>query len=501
LPGVAAGGVARLGRAHSLTLVVTTKELIPIDAARLFINGEWVSGATRVALSARYSGRDLGDVHCASPEQVDDAVRGLARAARTVLPPYERFQVLTRTAALIEGNRARLVDSIVQESGFTRRDAHVEVDRSVQTFRLSAEEATRLNGDVIPLDGAPNVSRRIGYTMRVPVGVVCAITPFNSPLNTVSHKVAPALAGGNAVALKPALATPVTSTLLVELLLEAGLPASHIALLHGGGAEVGSVLLAHQDIGFYTFTGSTEVGKLVQRSAGLRRTQLELGSLSSVLLLPDADVATVAGRCVNAAFRKAGQVCTSVQRIYVHESVREEFTAELVRLTLAQEVGDPDRDEATVGPLITDAAATRVHAWVVEAQASGATVLCGGELDGGIVTPTVLTGVEPDMKVMCAEVFGPVVNVRGFSDPEAAMSEINDTPYGLAVGVFTDDLNVALRAADRLDFGSVHINETPSSRIDLMPYGGVKESGFGHEGPKYAAREMTRERLITISYR
>lgn len=469
---------------------------------RMWIEGEWVDGEAGTApLEQKYTGEVLAEVAQASSDQVTRAVGSLHEAARRdIIPPYQRFEILSRASALVAERRQELRDLIVAESGFTHGDADGEVTRAIQTLRLSAEEATRLAGEMVPLDGAPGVSGRLGFTMRYPVGVVCAITPFNSPLNTVSHKVGPALAAGNTVALKPATATPLTAAALVEILLEAGLPSRHIALVHGGGKDVGAALLEDERIGFYTFTGSTEVGRVIQQSVGLRRTQLELGSLSSTIVCADADLATAVDRCVSASFRKAGQVCTSVQRLYVDERVSKEFEERLVDAMAHLRVGDPSDPSTFVGPLISESEAIRVESWVQGAADAGARVLAGGDRAGRVVTPTLLTDVGPDMSVMCNEVFGPVVSLRPYQDLDPTIDEINDTPYGLAAGIFTQDVGIALNAAERLRVGSVHVNQTSSSRIDLMPYGGVKDSGFGHEGPKYAAREMTEERLVTITY-
>lgn len=469
--------------------------------SKVFVAGEWVEGPTAETVENKFTGGDLADVFQASLEQVDRAVGHLLAAyERSILSPYRRFEVLTAASRLLDERRERFRDVIIAESGFTHADANGEVERAIQTLRLSAEEATRLSGEMIPLDGAPGVSNRIGYTIRRPIGVVCAITPFNSPLNTVAHKVAPAIAAGNVVVLKPATYTPFTSALLVHLLLDAGLPEDHIALLHGGGSTVGNALLEDQRLGFYTFTGSTPVGRHIQRTVGLRRTQLELGSLSSTIVCADADLRVAAQRSASAAFRKAGQVCTSVQRLLIDRSVVEEFTAALVEETKLLRAGDPQDPDVSVGPLISGPEAERVEAWVNEAVEGGADVLAGGVREHRVVSATILSGVSNEKRVVCEEVFGPVVSLTPFTSLDEAIIEANGTPFGLAAGIFTNDVSTAMLAAERLRMGSVHINQTSSSRIDLMPYGGVKESGFGHEGPRYSVREMTEERLITISY-
>ncbi|MDD9207416.1 aldehyde dehydrogenase family protein [Georgenia sp. 10Sc9-8] len=467
---------------------------------RQLIGGHWQKGARTENLRDKYTGEVVGRVHCADGAQVDAAVSGVDRAQSAgPLAPPERQRILAEASRLVDERREELIAGMVCEAGFTRADASGEVNRAIETLRLSGEEAVRLVGDMVPMEGAPGGLGRIGFTMRVPVGVVCAITPFNSPLNTVAHKVGPAIAAGNSVVLKPSLQTPATAEGLVDILLTAGMPAERIALVHGPGETVGPWLLDDPRIRFYTFTGSTAVGEAISRGAGLRRTQLELGSLSSTVICEDADLDTAVAKCVAGAYRKAGQVCTSVQRLYVHRSVADQVTEGLLSAVAELAAGDPRDPQTSVGPLIAESEARRVESWVRSAAASGAVVEAGGERVGSVVTPTVLTGVEPDMQVMCQEVFGPVLTLQAYEDLDAAMREINATPYGLSAGIFTADLGRGLRAARELEMGSVHINETSSSRVDLMPYGGVKASGSGKEGPRYAAREMTEERLISIT--
>ncbi|MDQ1677382.1 MAG: hypothetical protein QOC93_2526 [Actinomycetota bacterium] len=467
--------------------------------ARLFLGGAWVDGVSTAELRDKYDDRHLADVHEAGREQVDAALAGVARAQRRrVLPPYERYRVLSEAARLVAARRDAFADAVVADAGFTITDAEREADRAVQTLELSAEEAKRIHGEVVPLDGAPGVSGRHAFTIRRPLGVVCAITPFNSPLNTVAHKVGPALAAGNGVVLKPASYTPLSAGLLVEVLLEAGLPDDLIALVHGSGGTVGQWLLESPVPSFYAFTGSTEVGEHLHRTVGLRRTQLELGSLSSTIVCDDADLARAVPLCVNAAFRKAGQVCTSVQRLYVQEGVLADFVDALTAEVSGRAVGDPRQRDTFVGPVISVREADRIASWIAGAVHSGASVVTGGTRQVGVIPPTVLTDVKADMDLMCREVFGPVVSVRPFTDLDEAIAEINDTPFGLAAGIFTADLGRALTAAETLRMGSVHINETSSSRVDLMPYGGVKKSGMGVEGPRYAIEEMTEQRLITL---
>ncbi|MGY4647305.1 aldehyde dehydrogenase family protein [Mycobacterium sp. URHB0021] len=470
--------------------------------ARLFIGGQWTDGHTTHEAADKFDGKPVAVVHYASPEQVDTALTALARAATaattTSFPHYDRYLVLSRASALLAERRPEFVDSIIDDTGFTVADAEREVGRAVQTLLLCGEEAKRIHGEVVPLHGAPGAGERLAFTVRHPVGVVCAITPFNSPLNTVAHKVGPALAAGNAVILKPAAQTPLTAVLLVELLLECGLPESLIALVHGGGATVGETLLASPVPAFYAFTGSTGVGEHIRRAIGIRKAQLELGSLSSTLVCNDAPLERAVDACINAAFRKAGQVCTSVQRLYVQSGIADEFADQLAHRLGTRRAGDPRRDETFVGPVISATEADRVEKWVQSAVEHGATVVRGGDRNGQVISPTILKDVDGSMDVMTKEIFGPVVSLVRFDNLDDAVVDINDTPYGLAAGIFTRDLNNALYAAGRLRMGSVHINETSSSRVDLMPYGGVKDSGTGLEGPRYAIEEMTEQRLITI---
>jgi succinate-semialdehyde dehydrogenase/glutarate-semialdehyde dehydrogenase len=438
-------------------------------------------------------------VGLAGRSQIEQAVSAVADAqVKTRLTQAERYGILARASALAVERRAELIDAVVTDTGFTTTDAAREVDRTVQTLLISAEEARRLAGEVVPLEGAPWQQRRLAFTTYYPLGVVCAITPFNSPLNTVTHKVAPALPAGNGVILKPAEQTPRSADAVLRLLLDAGLPAGPIAVIYGDGAGAGQQLLENQRIAFYAFTGSTAVGEHIHPVVGLRPSQLEMGSLSSTIICADADLRRATDLVVNAGFRKAGQVCTSVQRLYVERPAIAEVTALLSAALAGRPAGDPRQAETFVGPLISPADAQRVESWVGEAVASGATVVAGSTRVGNVVHPTVLTEVDTGMKVINSEIFGPVVMLRPFDDLDPAVEEVNATPYGLAAGIFTRDIGRALNAAERLRMGSVHINETSSSRVDLMPYSGVKASGHGTEGPRYAIRAMSEQRLVTL---
>lgn len=466
----------------------------------LLIDGQWVAGAgPRVGVQDKYKLQPCATLTTADAAQVRRAVDVAQAAFRAGAPvAYERGAILDRAAQLLEARAPEFVRTMQHEAGFTQTDAMGEVRRCVQTLRLSGEEARRLAGDVIPLAGAPGAAGRMGFTLRVPLGVVAAITPFNSPLNTVTHKVAPAFAAGNAVILKPSTHTPMTACLLAEVLLEAGLPKGFLSVLHGS-AEVVGLLQADERVRFFAFTGSTEVGRKIQQAAGLRRTQMELGSIACTIVCDDARLDAALPKIVNAGYRKAGQVCTSVQLLLVHESLQAEVERRLAEMVQALPYGDPQDPKTFVGPVISEDAAIRIEQWVDEALAKGARRLAGGARQGAVVPPTLLTNISGTMRVGCNEIFGPVVCIVPFSTLDQAIARVNATPFGLATGLFTNRLGDALVAAQQLEVGGVHINETSSSRVDLMPYGGSKDSGFGREGPHYAVHEMTEERIVTFT--
>ncbi|SFI14211.1 aldehyde dehydrogenase family protein [Albimonas pacifica] len=466
----------------------------------LLIGGEPEMGEGRAApLLDRYTGAPIADLVAATPAQAARMVDAAWAAFRRGAPgPWDRGAILDRAALQVEAARGDFIAIMQAEAGFTAADAGGEVTRCVQTLRLSAEEARRLSGDVIPLEGAPGQAGRTAFTLRVPLGPVLAITPFNSPLNTVCHKIAPAFAAGNPAILKPASATPATACLLARILVGAGLPEGFLSVLLGGPAEAG-LAMADPRVRFIAFTGSTEAGRAIQTQAGLRRTQMELGSIAFTILAADADLDRALPKIVGAGYRKAGQVCTSVQIVLAHESLRAEAAARLAELVAALPYGDPRAEGTVTGPMISRPEAERVERWIAEAEAAGAVRLAGGGREGAVVAPTLLDGITPAMKAGCEELFGPVVGVAPFATLDEAIARVNATPYGLATGAFTNRLDDAFALARRLEVGGVHINETSSSRVDLMPYGGSKDSGFGREGPHYAVREMTEERILTLT--
>ncbi|NUZ06065.1 aldehyde dehydrogenase family protein [Piscinibacter koreensis] len=476
------------------------KEAPSAQHAQLLIDGRWVEGCEDFPVFDKFNGSLVGRCERASKEQVDAAVAAASRSFESnKLAPYDRYRILMKAAELIEARRDEFARTIVAEAGFPYVDAENEVTRAAQTFIISAEEGKRLVGEMVPIEAAPGHAHRMAFTIRVPRGVVCGITSFNSPLNMVAHKVAPALASGNTMVVKPPQVAPLSGALLAQVLLDAGLPPGHLNLVQGPGSEVGGWLVENKDIAFYSFTGSTPVGKSIRDAVGLRPVALELGSIAATLVCADADLDRAATRSVQSAFRRAGQACTSVQRLFVDRAVIDAFVPRFVAAARALKVGDPHDRQNVIGPLISERDAARALAWVDEAIAQGARLLHGGTREGALMQPTILTDVRPEMRVICDEIFGPVVSVIPVDGLDDAVRQINATPFGLAVGVFTRDVMTALNAARRLHVGVVHINEPSSSRVDLMPFSGVKDSGVGTEGPRYAMREMTEERLITAS--
>ncbi len=467
---------------------------------RLLIGGEWTDTAEKLDVYEKYSGRVLATVAVAGRTEVDRAVAAAKHAFETVkLSPYERFTILRRTSELMLRDKQELAHILAGEVGKTMKEALVEVERAAQTVEIAAEEAKRITGEGIPVEAAPGAENRLAFTLRVPVGVVCAIAPFNVPLNLVAHKVAPALAAGNTVVLKPASVTPVIAVKLAELLEEAGLPAGWLNLVVGSGSTVGEWLAKDERINLYTFTGSPGIGNKLKQDTGLRKVLLELGSNSAVVVHKDADLDLAVRMTVGKSFANAGQVCISVQRIYVHEDVREEFVRRFVEETRKLRMGDPYDPATDIGPMISEKEAARAEAWVREAVEAGAVLECGGERDGAKFVPTVLSNVTDTMKVTCEELFAPVVGITSYSDLDDCIRRINLSRYGLQAGVFTTNLNTAFKAAREIHVGGVLINDASQFRADLMPYGGVKESGWGKEGPKYAIHEMTEERIIVFN--
>lgn len=471
-----------------------------LPVCHMLLGGDWVAGeGAEQEIYDKFKLSAFALLPASTPAQISKMI-DISQAAFEAdsLSPHDRGKIIDQTAALLEARADTFVEVMQAETGFTEQDCRNEISRSAQTLRLTAEEARRFAGDVLPVAGAAGQARRMAMTMHVPLGVVLAVTPFNAPLNTVTHKIAPALAAGNAVVLKPAGQTPRTALLLASCMLEAGLPQGLLQVFHGGGPAV-SHAMADPRVRFIAFTGSTEVGEKIQAQAGLRRTQMELGSIAFTLVDADADLDTALPKVVGAGYRKAGQVCTSVQILLVHESLKQEVETRMAELVGALKYGDPRVSGCTTGPLISLGDAERVESWIEEAVTGGARLLAGGSREGAVVAPTLLTDVPAGMNVGCREIFGPVISIETFATLPDAIERVNGTPYGLASGVFTNTLDTAFILARKLEVGSVHVNETSSSRWDAMPYGGSKQSGFGREGPYYAMREMSEERVVSFT--
>jgi acyl-CoA reductase-like NAD-dependent aldehyde dehydrogenase len=467
---------------------------------KLLIDGQWTGSGTPLEVKNKYSGETIGVVNTATKEDLNKAIDAAQRAEDVMadMPAHKRAEILLRVAYLLREQAEDLAKTIAAEAGKALKFARAEVDRAQSTFTLAAEEAKRLHGETIPLDAVPSGEGYFGFWTRRPVGVIAAISPFNFPLNLVAHKVAPALAAGNTLVLKPATTTPLAAVKLCQILEEAGLPAGAINLVVGGGGTVGEWLITDERVDKITFTGSPDVGRHILAVAGIKKVTLELGNTSPVIIAPDADLDFVAKRCAVGAFYNSGQVCISVQRIYSEKKVFEPFSEKFIKATQAMVVGDPLDERVDVGPMIDSKEVDRIESWVNEAQGSGAKVLTGAKREGTVYYPTILTDTSSDMKVIAEETFAPVASVIQSDDFEESLRQANDSKFGLQVGVFTKDIDRALKAVKRLNFGGVIINDTPNFRADHMPYGGNRQSGLGREGVKFAMEDMTNIQLVAI---
>jgi len=464
---------------------------------KLLIDGEWVETGEWIEVRSPYSGEVVGRVAKGGAGEVRRAIDAAARALESPLPAHKRAEILVRVAGLIGRRHEEVARTISDEAGKPIKAARVEASRAMSTYTFAAVEARKLAGEMIPMESAQAGEGKLGFTLRRPIGVVGAISPFNFPCNLVAHKLAPALAAGCPVVLKPASQTPLSALLLAELELEAGLPNGWLNVLVGPAAEIGDVLVADERVRLITFTGSSDVGWGIQERAPRKRVKLELGNSTPVIVAADADVEVAATKLAANAFAFAGQSCISVQRIYVERPAYDAFVQAFVPRVEALAVGDPSDDATDVGPVIDEGARTRILDWIDEATRSGATLLAGG-VEGRLIRPTVLAEVGDEQKVSCEEVFGPVVIVNPVGSVAEAIERANGTKFGLQAGIFTASIDTALGAAETLDFGGVTVNEAPTFRSDQMPYGGVKESGNTREGPAYSVREMTEDRLVVI---
>lgn len=467
---------------------------------KLFIDGQWLDGGPRMEVKNKYNGETVGTIPTARREDLEAAIVAAQRTAPLMaeMPAYKRSEILARTVVLLRERSEDIAKTIAAEAGKALKFARFEVDRACNTFTIAAEETKRLHGETIPLDAIAAGEGYFGFWMRRPVGVIAGISPFNFPLNLVAHKVAPALASGNTLVLKPASTTPLTAVKLCQILQEAGLPAGAINLVVGSGGTVGEWLITDSRVDKITFTGSSDVGRRIMSVAGIKKVTLELGNNSPVVVAPDADLDFVAKRCAVGAFYNSGQVCISVQRIYCQKQVYESFMEKFVEASEAMVVGDPLDERVDVGPMIDPKEVDRIEGWVKEAQTAGAKVLTGGKREGVVYYPTVLSEVTPEMKVVAEETFAPVASVISCDDFEESLRQANDTKFGLQVGVFTKDVDRVFKAIRKLNFGGVIINDTPTFRADHMPYGGNRQSGLGREGVRFAMEDMTNIQMVAI---
>jgi acyl-CoA reductase-like NAD-dependent aldehyde dehydrogenase len=468
----------------------------------VLLSGQEVHTGDAYEILSPYDSTPVSVVHRARPEDFEQAIAGAASAFETTrqLASWQREQVLKRVAESIARRREELAGTIAREAGKPVTTARAEVDRAAFTFRVAAEEAKRIYGEIVPLDWLPGNERRVAHVRRVPLGPIAGITPFNFPLNLVAHKVAPALAAGNPIIIRPASQTPTAALILGQLVLEAGWPADAISVVPSS-TDAARPLVVDDRIKLLTFTGSPAVGWGLKAQSGRKRVTLELGGNAAVIVHRDADIAYAAERVAWGGFTNAGQTCISVQRVFVHEDVHDEFVADLIRRVEDLNVGDPLDEDTDVGPVIDGANALRIEEWLLEAKAAGATVLTGGEREGCVWWPTVLTDVREDLRVACEEAFAPLVGITRFSDIEDAIDAAARSDFGLQAGLFTYDMRVIEQAFARINVGGLMVNDVSTFRIDHMPYGGVKASGFGREGLRYAIEEMTEHKLLTIHTR
>ncbi len=467
----------------------------------LFINGDWVEAAEYTELCSPYSSEVIAEIPKANVEEVEAALVAADAARETManMPLYKRAIILEKLASLLEARAEEAAELIALEAAKPISTAKAEVQRTIQTYKFAAEEAKRIHGETIPVDAAPGGDGRIAYTVREPLGIVAAITPFNFPMNLVAHKIGPAIASGNTVVLKPASQTPLTAYFIGELLVEAGLPKGALNIVTGAGSLIGNKLVTDNRVKKISFTGSPAVGIGIRNQAGLKKVTLELGSNAAVIIDENVNIDKLISRVVSGAFTFQGQVCISVQRIYVHEKMYDLFVDKFVTATKELKLGDPLNPTTDVSALISPQDVKRTLSWIAEAKEQGAIIATGGESEGNILQPTVLLNVKPEQKVSCQEVFAPIVSIMKFTSIQEAFDQVNDSKYGLQAGIYTDNIHVALQATQKLHVGGVIINDIPTFRLDHLPYGGVKESGMGREGLKYAIEEMTEMKLVVIN--
>ncbi|MBB6448686.1 acyl-CoA reductase-like NAD-dependent aldehyde dehydrogenase [Geomicrobium halophilum] len=464
------------------------------------VNGEWIKSEETFLVENKYTHEPFAHVAKANKQLIDKAVTSAYDTFQNVkLTATDRHHILIRSAELFKERKDEIAMIICREAGKTINDAKAEVDRGIQTFIASAEEAKQISGQGLPIHGQPGNDEKMAFSIRVPVGVICAITPFNFPFNLTAHKVAPAIAAGNTIVLKPAERTPVTAIKIAEIMLKAGLPSGYINVVNGFGKETGPMLLKDKRIAMFTFTGSPNVGREIKNNSGIRKVTLELGSNSPNIIHHDTlDLKRAVQLVISRGYSNSGQACISVQRIYVHRSIYHEVIEEATKLAESFTVGNPELETTNIGPMISIDEAERAENWVKEALEEGAHIATGGQREGALFYPTILTNVTENMKVMCEEVFAPVISIVPYDEIDEVFKRVNDSRFGLQAGLFTSNFHIAMKAAQKLEFGGVNINDVSTFRADILPYGGIKDSGIGKEGPRSAIEEMTNEKVITM---
>ena len=475
--------------------------LTPLKTFGLLLDGHWISEGELHEVRAPYDGEVVGTVVCGTRQHAEAAIAAAVKAFETTrrLPAYERQRVLRSVVDGLIARRAEFADVLAREAGKPLKQARAEVERAISTFQIAAEESTRITGEVLPLDTAPAATGRWGMVRRFPLGAISAITPFNFPLNLVAHKLAPAIACGCTMVLKPPPQDPLSALMLAELVQQAGWPDGALNVLALSNEDA-APLITDERIKLLSFTGSSAAGWELKKKAGKKRVVLELGGNAGCIVHGDADLKQAADRCVAGGFGYAGQTCISVQRIFVERKAMGKFTEHLVEGAAKLRMGDPRDPNTDVGPMIREADAVRAVEWIDEALTAGANLLCGGHRSGSFVEPTVLTGTKPGMRVNCLEAFAPVVTIEPYDDFNDALRRVNDSPWGLQAGLFTRDARLIFRAFEELQVGGVIAGDIPTWRMDQMPYGGVKDSGTGREGLKYAIEEMTERKLLVMNF-
>ncbi|MGC1684092.1 MAG: aldehyde dehydrogenase family protein [Candidatus Acidiferrales bacterium] len=467
---------------------------------QMYVDRKWVESEKMIPVISPYSQKQFDTIPEASAEQIERALVAAQRgaAAMAALTAYERAKILTSAADKIDHLVEDFAQTISLEEGKPILEARGEANRTPDLLRLCAFEGTQARGETLPLDAAPGTRNKFGFTMRVPCGIVLAITPFNYPLLLVAHKVGPALAAGNAVILKPAESTSLTALKFTRILLEAGLPEDAVQCITGSGPKIGPILCSDPRVRSITFTGSTHVGDSIARVAGVKRLALELGSNAALVILPDADLKQVAEAAILGGYANAGQVCISAQRILAHKTIYRDFLDALKPRVEAIKVGEPLAGDTKLSAMISDRAAERVDSWIKESVQGGARVVTGGTRERAVYAPTIIADVKPEMRIFRDELFGPAVCVTEVESIDHAIALANDTRYGLCAGIFTRDLNNAMRFAREVESGLVQINWTPLWRADFIPYGGLKGSGIGKEGPRYAIEQVTETKTVVF---